>query len=124
MPRVAVVTVLLCSYYFEFVVLFAYFLTRFSVVAVFQFLLGLCKPICYIYPCCQFFFLVMINLLHISMLSIFFFLVMINLLHISMLSIFFFSDDQFTLQLSESEVEEEEDEGVPDLPGRYSLIIN
>ena len=41
-----------------------------------------------------------------------------------MLSIFFFSDDQFTLQLSESEVEEEEDEGVPDLPGRYSLIIN
>ena len=54
----------------------------------------------------------------------FFFLVMINLLHISMLSIFFFSDDQFTLQLSESEVEEEEDEGVPDLPGRYSLIIN
>ena len=107
MPRVAVVTVLLCSYYFEFVVLFAYFLTRFCVVAVFQFLLGLCKPICYIYPCCQFFFLVMINLLHISMLSI-----------------FFFSDDQFTLQLSESEVEEEEDEGVPDLPGRYSLIIN
>ena len=49
---------------------------------------------------------------------------MINLLHISMLSIFFFSDDQFTLQLSESEVEEEEDEGVPDLPGRYSLMIN
>ena len=91
MPRVAVVTVLLCSYYFEFVVLFAYFLTRFCVVAVFQLLLGLCKPICYIYPCCQF---------------------------------FFFSDDQFTLQLSESEVEEEEDEGVPDLPGRYSLIIN
>ena len=40
MPRVAVVTVLLCSYYFEFVVLFAYFLTRFCVVAVFQFLLG------------------------------------------------------------------------------------
>ena len=95
-PRVAVVTVLLCSYYFEFVVLFAYFLTRFCVVAVFQFLFGLCKPICYIYPCCQFFFfsddqsvtyihvvnnffLLMINLLHISMLSIFFFLVMINL---------------------------------------------
>ena len=107
MPRVAVVTVLLCSYYFEFVVLFAYFLTRFCVVAVFQFLLGLCKPICYIYPCCQFFFFSddqSVTYIHV-----------VN---------FFFSDDQFTLQLSESEVEEEEYEGVPDLPGRYSLIIN
>ena len=69
------------------------------------------------------FFLVMINLLHISMLSIFFFSDDQSVTYIHVV-IFFFSDDQFTLQLSESEVEEEEDEGVPDLPGRYSLIIN
>ena len=123
MPRVAVVTVLLCSYYFEFVVLFAYFLTRFCVVAVFQFLLGLCKPICYVYPCCQFFFSDDQSVTYIHVVNFFFFSDDQSVTYIHVVN-FFFSDDQFTLQLSESEVEEEEDEGVPDLPGRYSLIIN
>ena len=57
------------------------------------------------------------------MLSIFFFSDDQSVTYIHVVN-FFFSDDQFTLQLSESEVEEEEDEGVPDLPGRYSLMIN
>lgn len=37
---------------------------------------------------------------------------------------FFYSDDCFSLHLSASELEEEDDEWVPDLPGRYSVIIN
>ena len=36
----------------------------------------------------------------------------------------FYSDDDFSLSLSASELEEEEDAGVSDLPGRYSVIIN
>ena len=36
----------------------------------------------------------------------------------------FYSHDDFSLHLSASKLEEEHDEGVPDLPGRYSVIIN
>ena len=36
----------------------------------------------------------------------------------------FYSDDDFSLSLSACELEEEEDAGVSDLPGRYSVIIN
>jgi len=99
--RIAVVTVLLRCFYFEFVVLFTYFLKRFCVVAVFQFVLELCKPICW-------------NNNEADVLSV-------RYTHVVNL---FYSDDDFSLYLSASELEEEDDEGVPDLPGRYSVIIN
>ena len=99
--RIAVVTVLLRCYYFEFVVLFTYFLKRFCVVAVFQFVLKLCKPICW-------------NNNEADVFSV-------RYTHVVNL---FYSDDDCSLYLSASELEDEDDEGVPDLPGRYSVIIN
>ena len=36
----------------------------------------------------------------------------------------FYSDDDLSLYLSASELEQEDDEGVPDLPDGHSVIIN
>ena len=45
---------------------------------------------------------------------------MANYIHV----VIFYSDDDFSLRLSASELEAEDDAGVSDLPGRYSVIIN